>query len=181
MARIKGFIIRYLPQHHSIAQDILEQISETFPGFHLKSEYSTSTPTRHTTTAGDSKQLFSTRIQPIIPSSAALPDKQNLCNPEQFRKSQEIGQPTIGNPKDSGLPEAMDRLFRLRFTEEVKCPSLPNQYFDHDSNIQLPTSDSGRSKRQINANLHQFFATAWDWWRYRLGILSHGNWSTPQL
>jgi len=71
MVRIKGFIIRYLPQHCSIIQEILAQILESLPGFYLTSVQSISQPRRHPTTAGDSKQLFPTKTHPIIATTEA--------------------------------------------------------------------------------------------------------------
>jgi len=176
MVRIKGFIIQYLPQNCSIIQEILVQIPELLPGFHLTSVQSISQPRRHQTTAGDSKLLFPTGPHLVPATTVAQTDGLNCSSPTQVSKLQEAGHTaTIHDPNISSLQEAIEQIFWLRFTAVAQCLSPMAQDFDLCSNIQLTPSGCGRSCWQLIAYLQQFFNTAWDWWQYRLGILPDGT------
>jgi len=146
MVRIKGFLIRYLPQHCSIIQEILAQILESLPGFYLTSVQSISQPRRHPTTASDSKQLFPTETHLIIATTEAQTEGLNGSTPTQVCKSLDAGQPAnIHDPIISSLQEVIDQLFWLWFTAAAQWLSPMTQYFDLCSNIQPTSSCHGRS------------------------------------
>jgi len=147
MVRTNGFLIRYLPQHCSLVQDILAQIPEILPGFQVKLKNWPPPPTNgQPTMAGSSSQQLHLGTQSSLATSMApIPDRMAYITKEQSSTPKAAGNPnSICDPTVFSLQDKIAQLFWLRYTEKARSSYTVTRHYNPNSTCPILLS-SGKS------------------------------------